>query len=70
MSKSYNFHNRDIWVKGPIVKPMFHSFVKFWSHEITQRFVSPIVKKCSIDFLTFIQSCEKESDIAKRDKVL
>jgi putative cardiolipin synthase len=28
----FNYHDRDVWVKGPIVKAMVDSFEEFWKH--------------------------------------
>jgi cardiolipin synthase C len=40
MSPSYNFHDRDVWVKGSIVKAMVDSFDEFWN---SSRAVIPVV---------------------------
>ncbi len=37
LDHKYNFHDRDIWVEGPIVKVMTDSFNEFWKHKITER---------------------------------
>lgn len=40
MSPTYNFHDRDVWVRGSIVKAMVDSFDAFWNSD---RAVVPVV---------------------------
>ncbi len=35
MSKDFNFHDRDMYIKGPAVKAMADTFEVFWEHELT-----------------------------------
>ena len=37
MAKTLNYSDRDVYVKGPIVKPMLESFNKFYEHEMSER---------------------------------
>ena len=45
MDLEYNFHDRDIWVKGPIVPIMRESFMAFWEHSIVKFAGEPKSKK-------------------------
>jgi len=45
MDLEYNFHDRDIWVKGPIVPIMRESFMAFWEHSIVEFAGEPKPKK-------------------------
>lgn len=47
MSPTYNFHDRDVWVKGPIVNAMVDSFDAFWSSNRTVEAVVPYVPEVS-----------------------
>ncbi len=47
MSPTYNFHDRDVWVKGPIVKAMVDSFDAFWVSDRTVKAVVPYVPEVS-----------------------
>ena len=47
MSPTYNFYDRDVWVKGPIVKAMVDSFNAFWVSERTVKAVVPYVPEAS-----------------------
>lgn len=42
LDPEYNFHDRDIWVKGPIAKAMIDSFEEFWN---SGRAVIPVVPR-------------------------
>lgn len=41
MAKSLNYSDRDIYVKGPIVKAMLQSFNNFYEHEMSERVKLP-----------------------------
>ena len=45
MDLKYNFHDRDIWVKGHIVPVMRESFMAFWEHSIVEFVGEPKPKK-------------------------
>lgn len=35
LHESYNYHDRDMWVKGPIVRAMRDSFYTYWNSNVT-----------------------------------
>ncbi len=45
MDLKYNFHDRDVWVKGPMVPIMRESFMAFWEHGIVKFAGEPKPKK-------------------------
>lgn len=47
LDPDYNFHDRDVWVEGPIVKAMVDSFDEFWNSSRTKVAKSPNIPEFS-----------------------
>lgn len=47
LDPDYNFHDRDVWVEGPIVKAMVDSFDAFWNSSRTKMAKSPDIGEFS-----------------------
>jgi len=41
ISKTYNFNDRDIWIRGPIVASMQAAFDQYWDHKRSHPFTAP-----------------------------
>lgn len=72
MAKTLNYSDRDIYVKGPIVKAMLHTFNNFYEHKMSERVKLPKSEnnKKTIEarkFLTF--SKEELADKSRMEKL-
>lgn len=72
LDKSYNFVDRDIWIKGLLVSAMKDSFNKFWEHDISERYKAPKKEKFAFVFSSNRKTRKrvKKYDKWLKDKVL
>lgn len=66
MSPTYNFHDRDVWVRGGIVKAMVDSFEEFWNSDRAVIPVVPNIKEYSRLHRDFLRRQDPRVGVHKR----